>query len=117
MELIIDADLINVIIAAGVPLIGLIIDYIKRKLSNNQGDVAFNHLLSIATQVKNLAIVFPQIAPLAEEFYETVENAKKLWDDPTNNTDALMEAVEHGEKLFAEIMKLISEFVPKTVVV
>jgi hypothetical protein len=107
VEFVIDSEMIQTLIAAAIPLIAFIVSYVKKKLSNDQGDMAFNQMKMWIQQLSDLTPVFPELKPVIEELTEVVNHAEALWDDPVNNSAELSQIFAHATILYGKAMTLI----------
>jgi hypothetical protein len=108
------ADEMNQLITIGlacIPLIGLAIDWLKRKLGEKQGDLAFAQLGRWADEISALGVVIPELGPLGAELKSLTEAASKLWEDPASNHDQLIVVMAHAEILYKQAMDLIKKYV------
>jgi len=100
-------DQLIIILTAALPLIGLAIDWLKRKLGEKQGDLAFDQLIKWADELLILSVVIPELAPIATELKSLVESSKKLWDDPANNHDTMIVVMAQAAMLYKQAMNII----------
>ncbi|MEI6297429.1 MAG: hypothetical protein WCO84_07380 [bacterium] len=106
-------DQLIVVLIAAIPLFGLAIDWLKRKLGEKQGDLAFDQLLKWSDELVALSVIIPDLVPTATQLKALVEASKKLWDDPANNHDTMIVVMAQSEMLYKEAMKLIKAYALK----
>lgn len=102
-----------IVLTAAIPLFGLAIDWLKRKLGEKQGDLAFEQLLKWADELVALSVIIPDLVPTATQLKALVEASKKLWDDPANNMDTLIVVVTQSEALYKQAMDIIKTYMTK----
>lgn len=110
MEIVISEEIMQTLIAALIPLIGLVVAYVKKKLSNDQGDMAFNQMKMWIKQLSALVVVIPELKDVVEELTEVVNHAEALWDDPINNSAELSQIFAHATILYGKAMDIIIKY-------
>lgn len=108
-----NVEQLSVILIASIPLFGLAIDWLKRKLGEKQGDLAFEQLIKWADDLSSLSLVVPELEPITKELKSLIESSQKLWDDPTNNHDMMIVVIAKAGMLYSEAMKLIAKYLSK----
>lgn len=110
VEIVIDSTTLQTIVVALIPLVAYIITYLKNKLGNSQGDMAFTQMKSWAKQLSDLAVVIPDIKEIANELNETVEHANALWNAPEDNSGELAQVFAHATILYNRALELIIKY-------
>jgi len=110
VEVVIDSATLQTIVVALIPLVAYVITYLKNKLGNSQGDMAFTQMKSWAKQLADLAVVIPEIKDISNELTETVEHANALWNEPEDNSGELAQVFAHATILYSRAMDLIIKY-------
>jgi len=108
----IDETTIITILTVLAPVIGMIVAWMKKKLGDTQGDMAFVTLQGWVSEAKNLSISFPELKPYVEELARTVEHAQSLWADPSNNSAELAQVYAHASVLISKIYDIVRKYAP-----
>ena len=109
VEIVIDSNNLQTIVVALIPIIAYLITYVKGKLSNAQGDMAFSQMKNWAKQLESLAVVIPDLKGTSEELTNIVAHAEILWTDPENNSAELAQIFAHSTILFNKAMEIIAK--------
>ena len=112
VNIIIDESAIAAIAALLAPSVGWIITHLQKRTSNEQGNLAYAKMKDRGNRILKLAEKFPETAPLATEFRATAVYAELLWKTPKDNTDALEQAMCHGDKLLNDIFSIVEKYGP-----
>jgi hypothetical protein len=74
----------NTLIEAATPLvlavIALVIQELKRRDTNAHGDAFIAMLKGAEDTIDKVASIFPQVAPIVQDYKEVVDEADKLWN-------------------------------------
>ena len=74
----------TLLVEAATPLvlavIGMILQELKRRDTNAHGDAILTMLKGSAETVSKVVSVFPQVAPIAQQYMDIVAEADKVWN-------------------------------------